>query len=47
MKNISDFEKELAKQMAESIARLGESAKDLDWYAGNLFPEKDVEQQAA
>ncbi len=41
--NIKHFEEYLASNIAEQMEILGERAKELDWYAGNLFPEEDKE----
>ena len=34
------FERYLAKRMAKKMQAMGDRARELDWYAGNLFPEE-------
>ena len=41
MISMDEFEAALAESIAGQIKALGARAKELDWYAGNLFPEDE------
>lgn len=46
MKSIESIKKSLSDQLARSIDDLGSSAKGLDWFAGNLFPQEEQRKAA-
>lgn len=46
MESIESIKITVKDQLVKSINELGASAKDLDWFAGNLFPQEEQRKAA-